>query len=42
MDSVAAGQVQLVIGAAFSLTEIVAAHQLMESNQAGGKIAVVT
>ncbi len=41
IDSVEAGRVRLGIGATFSLPEIGAAHQLMEGNQAGGKIVVV-
>jgi NADPH:quinone reductase len=42
IDSVEAGQVQLGIGRTFALADIVAAHQLMEDNAAGGKLVVVT
>jgi NADPH2:quinone reductase len=38
---VEAGQVQLGIGRTFSLDQIAEAHQLMESNAAGGKIVVL-
>lgn len=36
------GKIHLNIGATFELGQIVAAHQLMESNAAGGKIVVLT
>lgn len=42
INSVETGQVQLGIGRTFSLDQIVEAHQLMESNEAGGKIVVIT
>ncbi|WP_375435011.1 zinc-binding dehydrogenase [uncultured Hymenobacter sp.] len=42
IDSVEAGRVQLGIGHTFSLDDLVAAHQLMDSNVAGGKIVVTT
>jgi NADPH:quinone reductase-like Zn-dependent oxidoreductase len=42
IDSVEAGQVKLGIGRVFALDDIVAAHQLMDSNAAGGKIVVTT
>ena len=38
---VEAGLIKLSIGRIFRLDEIVAAHQLMDSNAAGGKIVVV-
>ncbi|SNC65446.1 NADPH:quinone reductase [Hymenobacter gelipurpurascens] len=41
IDSVEAGQVLLGIGRIFSLDQIAEAHQLMESNAAGGKIVVL-
>jgi len=42
IDSVEASQVKLGISRTFSLDDLVAAHQLMDSNAAGGKIVVVT
>lgn len=39
---VEAGLIRLSIGAVFILDEIVAAHQLMDSNKANGKIVVLT
>lgn len=39
---VEAGLIRLNIGGVFTLDEIVAAHSLMDSNSAGGKIVVVT
>ncbi|MGI4734183.1 MAG: zinc-binding alcohol dehydrogenase family protein [Janthinobacterium lividum] len=42
IDSVEAGQVKLGIGRTFPLDDLVAAHQLMDSNAAGGKIVVTT
>ena len=41
IDSVEAGQVKLGIGRTFKLDDIVAAHQLMDSNAAGGKLGVL-
>jgi NADPH:quinone reductase-like Zn-dependent oxidoreductase len=42
VDQVADGSLQAPIGRVFRMQEIVEAHRLMESNQAGGKIVVVT
>ena len=42
IDSVEAGQVKLGLGRTFPLDDLVAAHQLMDSNAAGGKIVVTT
>jgi NADPH2:quinone reductase len=42
IDSVETGQVKLGIGRTFPLDDIVAAHQLIDSNTAGGKIVVTT
>ena len=42
IDSVEAGQARIPAGPRFSLEEIAAAHEAMESNTAGGKIVVVT
>jgi NADPH2:quinone reductase len=42
IDSVETGQVKLGLGPTFPLDSIVAAHQLMDSNAAGGKIVVTT
>jgi NADPH:quinone reductase-like Zn-dependent oxidoreductase len=42
VDQIAAGKMQVPIGKVFQLDEIVAAHQLMDSNKAGGKIVVLT
>lgn len=41
IDLVEAGQVKLGIGRTFKLDDIVAAHQLMDSNAAGGKLVVL-
>lgn len=41
IQTVEAGQVKLPVSQVFRLDEIVQAHQLMESNQAGGKIVVL-
>ena len=41
IQSVEAGRVSLPVGQVFRLDEIVKAHQLMESNGAGGKIVVL-
>jgi NADPH2:quinone reductase len=40
LKDIESGRVSPVIGNVFSLNEIVAAHQLMDSNNAGGKIVV--
>ena len=42
INAVEAGEITLSIGKVFNLDEIVKAHELMESNQAGGKIVVLT
>jgi NADPH:quinone reductase-like Zn-dependent oxidoreductase len=42
IDQVEAGTLPVRVGKVFALGDIVAAHRLMESNQAGGKIVVVT
>ncbi|CAN5174683.1 zinc-binding alcohol dehydrogenase family protein [soil metagenome] len=42
IDQVENGSMPVRIGKVFGLDDIVAAHRLMESNQAGGKIVVVT
>jgi NADPH:quinone reductase-like Zn-dependent oxidoreductase len=42
VDQVGNGTMPVRIGRTFGLGDIVAAHRLMESNQAGGKIVVVT
>jgi NADPH:quinone reductase-like Zn-dependent oxidoreductase len=42
IQDVEAGLVHLNIGVTFTLDEIVAAHRLMDSNSAGGKIVVLT
>jgi len=39
---VEAGQIKLALGQVFTLDDIAQAHQLMERNQAGGKIVVLT
>jgi len=41
INAVEAGEISLSISKVFKLDEIVEAHELMESNQAGGKIVVV-
>ncbi len=41
IQNVESGLIKLSIGRTFRLDEIVAAHQLMESNSAGGKIVVL-
>lgn len=41
IDSVEAEQVKLGVGRTFTLDDIVAAHQLMDSNAAGGKLVVL-
>jgi len=42
INDVEKGQIKLTIGSTFRLNEIVAAHELMESNAGGGKIVVLT
>jgi NADPH:quinone reductase-like Zn-dependent oxidoreductase len=42
VDQIAAGTLNVNVGRVFRLDEIVEAHGLMESNQAGGKIVVLT
>jgi NADPH:quinone reductase-like Zn-dependent oxidoreductase len=42
IDQVEAGKMPVRIGKVFKLDDIVEAHRLMESNQAGGKMVVVT
>ena len=42
IQSVEAGQINLPMSQVFGLNDIVKAHQLMERNQAGGKIVVIT
>ena len=42
LDQVEAGGLKIRIAATFGLDEIVAAHRLMESDEAGGKIVVLT
>lgn len=42
IHDVEAGKIKLSIGKTFLLDEIMAAHQLMDSNLAGGKIVVLT
>ena len=42
IDSVAAGEIKLPVSKAFYLEQIVEAHEFMESNQAAGKIVVMT
>ncbi len=42
IQTVEAGQINLPMSQIFSLDDIVKAHQLMERNQAGGKIVVLT
>jgi NADPH:quinone reductase-like Zn-dependent oxidoreductase len=41
-EQVASGKLRVQVGRTFHLDEIVAAHRLMEQNQAGGKIVVLT
>ena len=41
-EQVASGKLRVQVGRTFHLDEIVAAHRLMEQNQAGGKIVVRT
>jgi NADPH:quinone reductase-like Zn-dependent oxidoreductase len=42
IDSVESGKISLNVKGVFHLDEIVQAHELMESNKAGGKIVVLT
>ncbi len=42
LDQVEAGALKIRIARTFKLDQIVAAHRLMESNEAGGKIVVLT
>lgn len=42
VDQIASGTLKVQIGQTFHLDQIVEAHQLMESNKAGGKIVVLT
>jgi NADPH:quinone reductase-like Zn-dependent oxidoreductase len=42
IDQVEAGSLPVPIGRVFAMDEIVEAHHVMESNQAGGKIVVLT
>jgi NADPH:quinone reductase-like Zn-dependent oxidoreductase len=42
VDQVAAGSLHVSIGKVFHIDDIVEAHRLMDSNQAGGKIVVLT
>jgi NADPH:quinone reductase-like Zn-dependent oxidoreductase len=41
-EQVASGKLRVQVGKTFHLDEIVAAHRVMEQNQAGGKIVVLT
>jgi len=41
VDQIAAGSIPLQIGKVFKLDEIVEAHRLMDSNEAGGKLVVL-
>jgi len=41
-DAIAAGKLKIQTGKTFQLDEIVQAHEMMESNAAGGKIVVLT
>jgi NADPH:quinone reductase-like Zn-dependent oxidoreductase len=42
VDQVAAGDLHVAIGKVFHIDDIVEAHRLMDSNEAGGKIVVLT
>jgi NADPH:quinone reductase-like Zn-dependent oxidoreductase len=42
IQDVESGKVKLSIGKVFRLDQIVEAHQLMENNEANGKIVVLT
>ena len=39
-ESISEGKMEIVVGKTFKLDEIVQAHELMESNEAGGKVVV--
>ena len=41
-QQITTGKLHIQIGRVFKLDDIVEAHQCMESNQAGGKIVVLT
>lgn len=41
-QQIAAGKLHVQVGKVFHLDDIVEAHRCMESNQAGGKIVVLT
>lgn len=41
-QQVAKGEMKIAVGKVFKLDDIVAAHELMDSNKAGGKIVVLT
>lgn len=41
LDQVVTGEVPVKLGPVFRINDIVAAHRLMESNNAGGKIVVL-
>jgi NADPH2:quinone reductase len=40
IDLVAKGELEVKTGSTFELAELVAAHMLMDANQAGGKIVI--
>lgn len=42
ISMVESGEIEISIGGVFKLDQIVEAHQLMDSNKAGGKIVVIT
>ena len=42
VEDVEAGKMKIAIGKVYKLDEIVQAHELMDSNRAGGKIVVLT
>jgi NADPH:quinone reductase-like Zn-dependent oxidoreductase len=42
IDRVAAESLPVAIGRVFQLDDIVQAHRVMENNEAGGKIVVLT
>jgi NADPH:quinone reductase-like Zn-dependent oxidoreductase len=42
VDQVATGSLRVTVGRVFHIDDIVAAHRLMDSNKAGGKIVVLT
>jgi NADPH:quinone reductase-like Zn-dependent oxidoreductase len=42
LEQITAGSLQVQVGKAFQLDEIVEAHRCMEDNKAGGKIVVLT